>query len=126
MSATTLCQALDDLQSFVLRKYADTELLALREGFTKCSEEEFLVATLGKCPTESEVANVAVRDCGEKFVELDPEEFKILPSGLSVRTSGSAIFVRSGIAEKLSRANARLRGENPNFKLSVKCGYREL
>lgn len=126
MSATALRQALDDLQSFALREYTDTELLALREGFAKCSEEEFLVATLERCPTESEVANVAVRDCGEKFVELGSEEFKILPSGLSVQTSGNSIFARSGIAEKMLRANARLRAENPNFRLSVKCGYREL
>lgn len=63
MSATALSQILDELQAFVLREYSDTELLALREGFAKCSEEEFLVATLEKCPTESEVANVAVRDC---------------------------------------------------------------
>lgn len=126
MSANALPQILDELQAFVLRQYSDTELLALRQGFAGYSEEEFLVATLEKCPTESEVANVAVRDCGEKFIELDPEEFKILPSGLSVQTSGNSIFVRSGIAEKMLRANARLRAENPNFKLSVKCGYREL
>lgn len=63
MPPTTLSQALGDLRSFVLREYSDTELLALREGFAKRSEEEFLVATLEKCPTESEVANVAVRDC---------------------------------------------------------------
>lgn len=95
MSASALRRTLDELQTFVLREYSDTELLALREGFAEYSEEEFLVATLEKCPTESEVANVAVRDCGEKFIELDPEEFKILPSGLSVQSSGNSIFVRS-------------------------------
>ena len=126
MSASALRRTLDELQTFVLREYSDTELLALREGFAGYSEEEFLVATLEKCPTESEVASVVVRDCGEKFIQLDPEEFKVLPSGLSVQTSGNSIFVRSGIAEKMLRANARLRIENPNFKLSVKCGYREL
>ncbi|MFB0964392.1 MAG: hypothetical protein QMC36_01610 [Patescibacteria group bacterium] len=126
MAPATLSQALGDLRSFVLREYSDTELHALRDEFAKRSEEEFRVATLQKCPTEAEVANVIVRDCGEKFVELDPEEFKILPSGLSVQTSGNAIFVRSGIAEKMLRANARLRTENRDFKLSVKCGYREL
>lgn len=80
MSTTPLRQVLDDLQSFVLRAYSDTELLALREGFAGYTEEAFLVATLEKCPTESEVAQIAVRDCGETFVELDPREFKILPS----------------------------------------------
>lgn len=126
MSATVLSQILDELQAFVLREYSDSELLALREGFAGYSEEEFLVATLEKCPTESEVASVTVGDCGEKFIELDPEEFKILPSGLSAQTSGNSIFVRSGIEEKMLRANARLRAGNPNLKLSVKCGYREL